>query len=474
MPISPVNYIPRPYVSDGRIGDLLRRRGDMAAQALLRGGEIQAQMWGRLGQIGQGAVNDYVTEKREAPIRADEARLRGLRLQEAERTAAEPGRLAAQDQALGDAIVQALDAPGEVDPRPFVSIAGPKRGMDVATGLHEFRKLTKGPVESPFQSAGRIGAAMKALPPSLQARLWPQAQQALRGAGLTDIPDTFTPDMADFLIAYGSGKAPEKKAPIALDPTKDYVHPDTLEIVRSGTPEIKRQKVTVQGPNGPMDKLVTEDELMQGVPTYRAPSSTPAEPLVAIMGDDGAPVLVPRREAVGRRPASTREQGRAVTSGDAGRLAELDTSMDDLKVLRETVLPVDPKTGKPVEFKTTGAQAKAGAMLWNPITEATGMGADAKSRQAVIDRVKQVIGKALEGGVLRKEDEYKYEKILPTIGDVASVVKTKLEGLDTAIKLRRDRQIDALEDAGYDVSKFRSRGQAGGNKVGRFTLEVEP
>lgn len=173
--------------------------------------------------------------------------------------------------------------------------------------------------------------------------------------------------------------------------------------------------------------------------------------------------------------ARARTTGRPVTSGDAGRVSELDTSLDDLAVLRQTVLPVDPKSGKVQEFGTTGTAAKVGAMLPNAVTEFTGWGSDAKSRQAVIDRVKQVIGKALEGGVLRKEDEYKYEKILPTIGDPAPVVETKLNGLEQAIALRRDRQIDALEDAGYDVNKFRERGatRSTGRKVGRFNVEVE-
>ena len=41
-------------------------------------------------------------------------------------------------------------------------------------------------------------------------------------------------------------------------------------------------------------------------------------------------------------------------------------------------------------------------------------------------RVKQVIGKSLEGGVLRREDEYKYVKILPTIQDPPDVAKAKI------------------------------------------------
>lgn len=135
---------------------------------------------------------------------------------------------------------------------------------------------------------------------------------------------------------------------------------------------------------------------------------------------------------------------RRVTSGDANRIAELDTSINDLDVLER-------------ELGTTGAASKVGAMLPNVVTEFTGWGADAKARQGVIDRVKQVIGKALEGGVLRREDEYKYVKILPTIGDPPTVARAKLQGLRQAIQQRRDTTINALEDAEYNVDNFRSR-----------------
>lgn len=142
-----------------------------------------------------------------------------------------------------------------------------------------------------------------------------------------------------------------------------------------------------------------------------------------------------------------------VTSGDAGRLAEFDTSLDDLRVLRQSLTSKDAAA-------QTGFAAKLGAGLWNPITEYTGIGAEAKAKQATIDRVKQVIGKALEGGVLRKEDEIKYEKILPTIGDPVSVVRAKLEGLDKAIAQRRERLLENLESAGYDTTKFHNKGAA--------------
>ena len=171
--------------------------------------------------------------------------------------------------------------------------------------------------------------------------------------------------------------------------------------------------------------------------------------LVAIVGPDGKPVLVPRSQAVGKTPASTRDSGggRGVTSGDAGRIADFDTSIDDVDVLRKTVSV----------NKATGTRAAIGAALPNAVTEYTGWGAEAKDKQAVIDRVKQVIGKALEGGVLRKEDEYKYTKILPTISDPTSLVVSKLAGLEQAIKLRKERLLDSLDDAGYNTESYKAR-----------------
>ena len=45
----------------------------------------------------------------------------------------------------------------------------------------------------------------------------------------------------------------------------------------------------------------------------------------------------------------------------------------------------------------------------------------------MVDTARQVVGKALEGGVLRKEDEDKYKKILPTMQDAPEVAASKLD-----------------------------------------------
>lgn len=186
--------------------------------------------------------------------------------------------------------------------------------------------------------------------------------------------------------------------------------------------------------------------------TIRRASRGPEnEPLVAVVGEDGRSVLVPRSEAAGKQPAGSREQGRQVTSGDANDIAEFNSALDDLGSLRGELEGND----------ATGTSAKIGAMMWTPITNLTGWGVTAKQKQAQIDRVKQVIGKALEGGVLRSEDEIKYEKILPTIQDAPELVTAKLNGLVSAIKKKQERKLEALGSAGYDVSRF-AQPSAGG------------
>jgi hypothetical protein len=165
---------------------------------------------------------------------------------------------------------------------------------------------------------------------------------------------------------------------------------------------------------------------------------------------EGRPVRVSEAEI---RPGdapfnSARDDLRNVTSGDAGRIADFDTSLSDLGVLNEAITETE---------SATGTVAAVGAALPAWVTDLAGWGTSAKSRQGVIDRVKQVIGKTLEGGVLRKEDEYKYEKILPTIKDTQAVAKTKLVGLETAIRQRRSTFLDALSDAGYDTTQYNAR-----------------
>lgn len=151
--------------------------------------------------------------------------------------------------------------------------------------------------------------------------------------------------------------------------------------------------------------------------------------------------------------------GRSLLSSQTAALDEMRSALDDVNVLEQ-------------ELGETGAESALGAAVPNFVTSLTGWGTDAKQRQATIDRVRQVIGKALEGGVLRKEDEIKYAKILPLIGDATDVAATKIKNLRNAIAMKYQRSLEAYEDAGHDVSRFRARQAA--TATGGLATEPPP
>lgn len=61
---------------------------------------------------------------------------------------------------------------------------------------------------------------------------------------------------------------------------------------------------------------------------------------------------------------------------------------------------------------------------------------------------KQVIGKGLEGGVLRKEDEVKYEKIIPKRGDLTETLVKKAQQLDSLLENKARSEIEGYNQAG--------------------------
>lgn len=73
---------------------------------------------------------------------------------------------------------------------------------------------------------------------------------------------------------------------------------------------------------------------------------------------------------------------------------------------------------------------------------------NAQTLQQQIAATKQIVGKALEGGVLRKEDEAKYAKILPTLGDTDAVAKAKIQQLYSLISQRLNQYQSGLNGGG--------------------------
>jgi len=81
---------------------------------------------------------------------------------------------------------------------------------------------------------------------------------------------------------------------------------------------------------------------------------------------------------------------------------------------------------------------------------------DAKVAQAKINLVKQRVGKALEGGVLRKEDEEKYKQILATLNDTPSTAFAKVDNLIANLQRDLDTYIETQKAGGRRVSDVTS------------------
>ncbi len=75
------------------------------------------------------------------------------------------------------------------------------------------------------------------------------------------------------------------------------------------------------------------------------------------------------------------------------------------------------------------ASSSVNSPLLGRLRSANPFDTQAKTLKANVARVKQVIGKALEGGVLRKEDEIKYAAILPTLSDTDEVAQNKINAI---------------------------------------------
>lgn len=71
-----------------------------------------------------------------------------------------------------------------------------------------------------------------------------------------------------------------------------------------------------------------------------------------------------------------------------------------------------------------------------------------------LKRSSQLIGKFMEGGVLRLEDEKKYAKMLPKLTDTPEVAQNKLEWVRTMLTEKYNWYIRDYAKSGYDVSNY--------------------
>jgi hypothetical protein len=454
-----LQYEPQPYQSrhSNTIGEILARRGQSAAALELAQGDAAARMWTGVGDAITGSIRQWQElQDRDRYLQMQEddrralANLRGVQTKAAEsemQQAAEQQRREQEFRMLlrsgkgREAVLKQIEG----DPDLF------KRATDHFNAIDQEHNRFLGGIAARIREFGDDPMAASAVISDLMAKGYDRREMGSLLTAIEKDPTAVTRVVDSYLQRSpdDAHRALVKKSEtVALGPNQRLVDKTTgAEIVPAvpetpSTPNPTEASLAYQAALG--DKAAAD--ALRRLRAQRPEPQGPQSP-IAVIGPDGNPVYVRPSEALGRPPASTREQGRQVTSGDAGEIADFKNSLDELAAVRSTL------EGN----KATGAAAQVGAALPNVVTEVTGWGADAKQKQAVIDRVKQVIGKALEGGVLRKEDERKYTKILPTIGDPPEVVAAKLDGLKDALEKRIGNKLDSLSDAGYDVSRFTQR-----------------
>lgn len=116
--------------------------------------------------------------------------------------------------------------------------------------------------------------------------------------------------------------------------------------------------------------------------------------------------------------ADSNSGGKTFNSAIAGHISDVQNGLNTLEQLKQLVQSPD----------YSGGVVEGRLRSLNPFDNTY------RSQQAVVDASRQIVGKALEGGVLRKEDEAKYVKILPTLQDSQEVALNKLNYIQTVIQ----------------------------------------
>ena len=80
---------------------------------------------------------------------------------------------------------------------------------------------------------------------------------------------------------------------------------------------------------------------------------------------------------------------------------------------------------------------------------------DPRNTEAVINNARQLIGKMKEGGVLRREDEIKYEKMLVNIADAPETADFKIEMFTRETEMNAWHIMKELEAAGYEMTELK-------------------
>lgn len=173
----------------------------------------------------------------------------------------------------------------------------------------------------------------------------------------------------------------------------------------------------------------------------------------------------PDRYIAPKTATATGEGGKPLLGGELNKISEFIQGL-------ETIKSLGPKIAKK---GGTGLFQGLSARVPDFITEYTGIGTEAKGLRANLDLAKQIVGKALEGGVLRKEDEAKYQKILVEVKNAPQLADEKLLGLIDQLSRDSAIYLSTLKKGGRNVSEFEEEIQSYRKpKEGATSVDQDP
>lgn len=462
-------YQPLPYVRPAReqtlrLGDLYLRQGEQIAEAERRRGEIQAQLWGQLGQVAgdTGAAMIQAPQLERERVAKEQERQAGLRaagqLEEARGLElAEQRRLANDRQSFDRAMgagsraqtLEALKGQPELYAKAqshfdAIDTSMKKLMGDVAAGVADFGYTPEAAVaalddliEQGFDPArmtqyrdvitadpGRVKTLVQSLlaqspDPRHQALAKPQLTEVSPGATLVD------PRNPGEAIFTAPNRAPVPKSLQAKD-----VLLDGKPVVANFDPASGRFSVNGQD--------VTER-------VKPIPPQGPAggEPLEAVIGDDGNPELVPRSQARGRRPATSREQPTEDERKSAGWLKQIEGAIATMDALEDKLTEAEL-----YQIQTLPQEALIGLVNRNKLSE------NAKRYFQAFEEFTEARLRSVSGATITPQEEARDRRIYAKqFGETPELASQRRASRGRAQDALRSRAGRALPKPSHDDAR---------------------
>ena len=184
------------------------------------------------------------------------------------------------------------------------------------------------------------------------------------------------------------------------------------------------------------------------------PQGPGPEPLVAIIGLDGKPVLVPRGQAVGATPASAAEGGAKLSAGAQEDIATMLTVQD----LGKSTLALGDK----IKWRGTGP---VGGRLGALEAQFGVGGQDPERLRNMLGNIQGTIAKLRGGTSFTPSEQALLDRYTPTVTDSVLQIKAKLKSLDEFITAKRENTVRVAR-GDYTPRDGAAPADGGGRKPG--------